>query len=116
MFVRESGSHPSSNSRSSCYAGSSRQPQNARHHDDVSWKLGEHVDLVFREYYRQWLNNNSAQILLQLHKSMTARGISGEAYLREEFDWIRSAISPAARQSYLVLDRKGRKFSIAADR
>ncbi|MER9712748.1 UvrD-helicase domain-containing protein [Mesorhizobium sp. M0174] len=92
------------------------EPHNDRHYVDVTWKSGEHVDLVFREYYRQWLNNDSAKVLLPLQKSMTARGVSGEAYLREEFDWIRSAVTPDSRSSYLSLERKGRKFPIAADR
>jgi len=47
---------------------------------------------------------------------MTARGVSGESYIREEFDWIRSAVRPEARGDYLTLDRKGRKFPIASDR
>ncbi|WP_189605667.1 UvrD-helicase domain-containing protein [Mesorhizobium sp. M4B.F.Ca.ET.017.02.2.1] len=92
------------------------EPHNDRHYVDVTWKSNEHVDLIFREYYRQWLNNESARVLVPLHKSMTARGVGGEAYLRDEFDWIRSAVTPHARSSYLGLERKGRKFPIAADR
>lgn len=92
------------------------EPHNNRHYVDVTWKSGEHVDLVFREYYRQWLNNDSAKVLLPLHKSMTTRSVSGETYLREEFDWIRSAIPSNARSPYLDIERKGRKFPIAAER
>ena len=55
-------------------------------------------------------------MLLPLHKSITARRVAGEAYLREEFDWIRSAVSPNARAEYLSIERRGRKFPILADR
>jgi hypothetical protein len=92
------------------------EPHNERQFADVTWKLNEHVDEVFREYYRLWLNNDDGKVLLPLHKSMAARGVSGEVYLREEFDWIRSAVSPGARGDYLGLERRGRRFPIAADR
>jgi superfamily I DNA/RNA helicase len=92
------------------------EPRNARQYADVTWKLGEHVDEVFREYYRCWTNNDDAKVLLQLHKSMTARGVSGEAYIREEFDWIRSATQPKARVEYMTIERKGRKFGILNER
>ena len=92
------------------------EPENARHHEDITWKLGEHVDEVFREYYRQWANNEDSSVLLPLHKSLTVRGVGGEAYVREEFDWIRSAVHPRDRAKYLSLDRKGRKLPIIEQR
>jgi hypothetical protein len=92
------------------------EPSNSRHYEDVTWKLDEHVDEIFREYYRCWANNHDAASLLTLHKSLNARGVNGESYVRQEFDWIRSAVQPGARHRYLTLERKGRKFPIAADR
>ena len=92
------------------------EPGNDRLYADVTWKLGEHVDEVFREYYRGWTNNNDAQILLQLHGFITARGVSGETYIREEFDWIRSAVKPDQRVEYLTKIRKGRRFRFLDDR
>ena len=79
---------------------------------DETWKLAEHVDEIFREYYRQWANNHDARDLTALHRSLTARGVNAEAYVREEFDWVRSAVGPKDRNEYLRLERKGRKFSI----
>jgi hypothetical protein len=92
------------------------EPENKKHYADVTWKLNEHVDEVFREYYRRWTSNDDAQVLLPLHQSVTARGVCGEGYIREEFDWIRSAVRPDERNRYLTLDRKGRKFPIADER
>ncbi len=92
------------------------EPENARHYEDVTWKLGEHVDEVFREYYRQWTNNRDAAVLLALHKSLNARGVAGETYVRQEFDWIRSAVGPTERAKYLEIERKGRKIPLLPER
>src|SRR5262249_9417010 len=92
------------------------EPLNQKLYADVTWKLGEHVDEVFREYYRCWTNNRDAETLLAVHKIITARGVSAETYVREEFDWIRSAVEPQSRQDYLTMERKGRKFPITEER
>lgn len=92
------------------------EPGNDKIYRDVTWKLNEHVDEVFREYYRQWLNVDDARVLVPLHKSMNGRGVSGEVYLREEFDWIRSAVRPEERSRYLDMDRAGRRFGITTDK
>lgn len=92
------------------------EPENERIYADVTWKLNEHVDEIFREYYRRWLNCDDAAVLMPLHKSLSARGVIGEVYLREEFDWIRSAVRPSHREDYLEIDRIGRRFSLPQDR
>lgn len=92
------------------------EPENEKVYEDVTWKLDEHVDEIFREYYRCWANSAEADVLFALHKSLTARGVNAETYLRQEFDWIRSAVEPSDRSQYLTLERKGRKFPIGPDR
>ncbi|KKJ78007.1 hypothetical protein WH95_06275 [Kiloniella litopenaei] len=92
------------------------EPENKRIYSDVSWKLEEHIDEIFREYYRCWSNNKSAEILLPIHASLTAKGLSAEDYLREEFDWIRSAIPKSDRSKYIRIDREGRKYPILEHR
>jgi hypothetical protein len=92
------------------------EPHNARHFQDVTDTLLEHVDEVFREYYRQWTNNDDASILSSFHRSLNARGVSGENYVRQEFDWIRSTVRPNERVAYLKIERKGRKFPIPPER
>jgi hypothetical protein len=91
------------------------EPGSERIYQDVTWKLNEHVDEVFREYYRQWLNCYDARVLVPLHYSMSARDVSGETYVREEFDWIRSAVGPKDRGSYLEMERRGRRFPILTE-
>ena len=78
-------------------------------------RLQENIDKVFREYYRCWLNNDDAKILLNVHKILNSHGINAESYIREEFDWIRSAIPPSNRQEYLDIARIGRKFPFQKD-
>jgi len=78
-------------------------------------RLQEDIDKVFREYYRCWLNNDDAKVLLHIHKILTSNGIDAESYIREEFDWIRSALPPAQRNEYLNIARTGRKFPFQSD-
>ena len=77
-------------------------------------RLNEDIDKVFREYYRQWLNNSDGSVLLHVHKILTSN-INAEAYIREEFDWIRSALPISKRSEYLDLQRTGRKFPLQKD-
>ena len=84
------------------------EPENVKLYDDVTWKSGEHIDEVWREYYRCELDNNDASILHELHDSLISKKINAELYIREEFDWIRSAFSKRQRNKYLEVERKGR--------
>ena len=89
------------------------EPQNERLYSDVTWKLEEHVDEVFREFYRCWHRNNDAgQQLLPVHHSLISQGITAETYVREEFDWIRSAFQEQQREHYLKMERTGRRIPI----
>jgi superfamily I DNA/RNA helicase len=82
------------------------EPKNTKLYDDVTWKSREHIDEVWREFYRCELNNEDASILQPIHDSLISRGINGEKYIREEFDWIRSA--GGNQINYLNLERTGR--------
>ena len=88
------------------------EPANARLYDDVTWKSKEHIDEIWREFYRCELNSYDARILHRLHDSLVSRGIDAESYIREEFDWIRSATAPDARSDYLRLERSGRSYPL----
>lgn len=88
------------------------EPENSRLYDDVTWKTREHIDEVWREFYRCELNSLGACVLQRLHDSLISRGIDAEAYIREEFDWIRSATRPEARENYLKMERAGRTYPL----
>lgn len=88
------------------------EPGSELHYSDVTWKSEEHIDAVWREFYRCDLNNFDAAVMQPVHDSLIAQGIDGETYIREEFDWIRSAIAGNDRGAYLGLERKGRSFAL----
>lgn len=91
-------------------------PSETKSLDDTTWKLAEHVDEIFREYFRCWLNNDSADVLDAIRVQLSARGICPETYIREEFDWVRSALDEPGRESYLDIERTGRRVPIMKNR
>ncbi|MGK0272621.1 MAG: superfamily I DNA/RNA helicase [Cocleimonas sp.] len=84
------------------------EPDNVKLYDDVTWKSGEHIDAVWREFYRCELGNNDASVLHELHDILISRKINAEHYINEEFDWIRSAFPKQERNNYLSIKRQGR--------
>ena len=82
---------------------------------ELSDQLNEDIDKVFREFYRCWLNNNDGKVLQRIHKILISHSIDAESYIREEFDWIRSALFPNERESYFDIARIGRKFPLQKD-
>ncbi|MDA1324635.1 MAG: AAA family ATPase [Proteobacteria bacterium] len=88
------------------------EPGNERSYSDTTWNLGEHIDEIFREFYRCQAAYDKAEVLTALHKSLTALGIDAETYIREEFDWLRSAVPPDQRSNYLDIERSGRIYPI----
>lgn len=84
------------------------EPENNRQYNDITWKSREHIDEVWAEFYRCEVNNDDAKILLPIHYSLIQRGLNSEHYIKEEFDWIRSAFPRARRGEYLKVEREGR--------
>lgn len=91
------------------------EPKNQKIYDDRTWKSEEHIDEIWTEFYRCELNNHDARILLPIHKTLIQRGINSEHYIKEEFDWIRSAFPRSRRQEYLKTEREGRVIPFDAD-
>ncbi|MCW0048883.1 UvrD-helicase domain-containing protein [Burkholderia pseudomallei] len=70
--------------------------------------VSEHIDDIWAEYYERRNNNADATILWPLHRTLLARKIFPADYVRQEFDYLRSALAPSERQQYLALEREGR--------
>ena len=88
------------------------EPENWKLYDDRTWKSHEHIDEVWREYYRCELNNRDAECMQPVHDSLISRGIDAERYIREEFDWIRSAVPFSDRKRYMDMKRSGRSYAL----
>ncbi|MBU2969840.1 UvrD-helicase domain-containing protein [Pseudoalteromonas sp. C2R02] len=88
------------------------EPENEKLYEDLTWKSAEHIDEVWREFYRCELGNNDASVLHDLHDTLIARGIDAEHYIKEEFDWIRSAFSKSDRDNYFDMPRQGRTIPL----
>lgn len=84
------------------------EPNNEKIYDENTWKTQEHVDDIWNEFYQCDNNNFDAEILIPVHKSLLGRNIFPQDYIRQEFDWIRSAFSDNNREDYLTVERKGR--------
>ncbi len=91
------------------------EPQNTKLYDDRTWKTEEHIDEIWREYYRCETNNRDAACMQQVNDALLAQRIDAERYVREEFDWIRSAVPPGDREQYLGMERKGRSYPLVQD-
>lgn len=88
------------------------EPENKKLYDEITWKTNEHIDEIWKEFYLCENNNDDAKVLLPVHKSLNNRNVYPLEYLRQEFDWIRSALSPSNRKEYLTIERKGRSEKI----
>lgn len=89
------------------------EPANARLYSDITWRLEEHKDEVYREFYRCLSNVKDAEVLRPMHRLLTAQSIDAEKYIAEEFDWIRSALNRGKRSEYTSILRQGRGYRIA---
>ena len=51
------------------------EPENRRSYLEVTWKGEEHIDEVWREFYRCHLNSKAARTLDPVHRTLVARGV-----------------------------------------
>ncbi len=75
---------------------------------DVTFKTDEDVEQIWQEFYQCHENNDDAKVLLDIHDSLLARNIFPSQYLKQEFDYIRSAFNKKDREEYLKMEREGR--------
>lgn len=80
--------------------------------DQYTEKVGEDVDEIWSEFYRRENNNDDSRVFEPVHKALIGRGVLPMRYIKDEFDFIRSAVSASDREAYLDLERKGRQVML----
>lgn len=80
--------------------------------DQYTEMVGEDVDEIWSEYYRRENNNDDAKVLEPVHKALIGRKVHPMRYIKDEFDFIRSAVPASDRAAYLELERKGRQVML----
>jgi hypothetical protein len=72
----------------------------------------EHIDEIWEEYFQCKNNNHKAEVLAPLRKTLLNRSVYPSDYIRQEFDYVRSALGPSDRNGYLRLEREGRSIPL----
>lgn len=75
---------------------------------DNPYAVSEHIDEIWSEYYNCANNNEDADVMFEVHRTLLTRGIYPQDYLKQELEYIRSAFAPNERLKYLEMDRSGR--------
>ena len=68
----------------------------------------EHIDEIWDEYYHCLNNNRDAEKMFEVVRTLLVRSVSPKDYLRQELDYVRSALSPKERKRYIEMERTGR--------
>lgn len=72
----------------------------------------EHVDDIWEEYFHCQNNNFDADEMFDVQRTLLVRSVFPKDYIRQEFDYIRSAFSPKERNQYLAMERTGRTIPL----
>ena len=89
------------------------EPANAKLYSDVTWRLEEHKDEVYREFYRCLSNVKDAEVLRPMHRLLTSQSIDAEKIHRRGIRLdSRSALGLDKRSDYNSIVRLGRGYKI----
>ncbi|RYH00113.1 MAG: hypothetical protein EON58_01440 [Alphaproteobacteria bacterium] len=72
----------------------------------------EHIDDIWKEYFTCETNNKEADVMFDVVRTLLVRNIHPQEYLRQEFNYIRSAFAKSERNRYLEMDRVGRAIPL----
>jgi len=84
-------------------------------YDEFVHKHNDSIEDEWEDYYQCKNNNHDAEVLFNLHKSLLSRKVYPQAYIKQEFDWIRSAFSKEDRSKYLEIEREGRHIPLVKE-
>ena len=73
-----------------------------------AFALSQHIDELWHEYFHCQTNNRDADKMAELIQTLVVRNVYSYDYLRQELDYVRSALAPKERESYLSMGRPGR--------
>ncbi len=72
----------------------------------------EHIDDIWKEYFNCGANNKDADVMFEVLRTLLVRNVHPQEYLRQEFNYIRSAFSNSEREQYLSMERVGRALPL----
>lgn len=72
----------------------------------------EHIDDIWQEYFNCGANNKDADVMFEVVRTLLVRNVHPQEYLRQEFNYIRSAFSNSERDNYLTMERVGRALPL----
>ena len=90
------------------------EPERTRHFDDITWKTKEDISDIWMEFYHQE-TEQEANVMFPVHQSLLSQSIYPEEYIKEEFDFIRSALFGETRNEYLQMKREGRCIALNSE-
>lgn len=90
------------------------EPDRKKHFDERTWKAKEDISDTWMEFYHQETEDWS-DVMFPVHQSLLSQGIYPEEYIKEEFDFIRSALSGESREEYLKMKREGRSIPLSVE-
>lgn len=73
-----------------------------------AFALSQHIDDLWNEYFHCQANNRDADKMMGVIQTLLVRNVFPQDYLRQELDYVRSALAPNDRARYLEMDRPGR--------
>jgi hypothetical protein len=73
-----------------------------------AFAVAEHIDDIWEEYFHCQANNNDADVMFDVVRTLLARDVLPQDYLKQELDYVRSAFAPGERSTYLDMQREGR--------
>jgi|GEM_PF-571607 len=77
-----------------------------------AFAASEHIDDIWDEYFHCQANNHDADVMFDVVRTLLARGVLPQDYLRQELDYVRSAFGPGERNAYLGMERVGRVIGL----
>jgi hypothetical protein len=82
---------------------------------DLLNKTYYEVDVLWSNFYFGHMESESRELLKPIHQSLLKRNTLPKNYIKQEFDWIRSAVSTKNREEYMSIDRTGRAEAFNPD-